>query len=434
MAWGKDLPGPLRSVDEHVAEALGLAGPLLPVELELTEAAGHYLAERVVSPWPLPLFDNSAMDGYALRSADVVGASRSAPVALEVRGDIPAGPIRGSLPSVDSPGGAVDSPGGAIRSPGGAVRIMTGAPIPPGADAVVPVEATDAGMHRVRVYEAVPAGANVRAAGEDASRGDAVLAAGDLIGPAQVALLASVGIARVTCHRAPRVAIFSTGDELVEPGEMPGLGQVPESNSYALAAGVAQLGARPWRLGSVPDDPGALRQLLDRVGAEADMVISSGGVSAGAFDVVKEVLGGSGTVSFVKVAMRPGMPQGIGTLGNGVPFFGLPGNPASALVSFTVFVVPAIGKMMGSPSPLRRPVMARSTERLQSVRGKREYLRVRAEVTPEGALSVRGAGGRGSHLVAGMAAANALAVVPEDCDEVRAGEEVGVLPWSGPWW
>ncbi len=360
-----------------------------------------------MAPAPLPGFDNSAMDGYAVRSEDLDG---DLPVVLPVVGDVAAGPA---------------SP---LRvQPGLCVRIMTGAALPPGADAVVPVESTDGGVSSVRIDRRVEPGAYVRRAGEDVEAGETVLTRGTALGSASLGLAAAVGRSRVLVRPRPRVVVVSTGSELVEPGAPMGPGQIADANSFALTAAALEAGAQAYRVGIVPDDPRTLLDTLEDQLVRADVLVTSGGVSVGAYDVVKEVLSRLGTVRFDKVAMQPGMPQGFGTIGpDGTPVFALPGNPVSALVSFEAFVRPALRRMVGA-EPIERPrVSAVAQADLRSVRGKRSFLRVKLTVR-KGAYVVAPVGGSGSHLLAGMSRANALAVVPEEVELVRAGEPVTVM-------
>jgi molybdopterin molybdotransferase len=396
----------VRSVDEHLAEVLQVVQPLAPLEVGLLDAHGCVLAEDVVAPLPLPGFDNSAMDGYAVRSADV----QQVPCVLPVVGDVAAGPA--SPLSVQ---------------PGLTVRIMTGAALPTGADAVVPVEHTDGGLAQVRIDRAPVPGQHIRRAGDDVAAGELVLANGSHLGSAQVGLAAAVGRARLLVRPRPRVVVISTGDELVEPGGHLVPGQLYDSNSVMLTAACLEAGAIAYRVGIVPDEGPKLLDTLEDQLVRADLLLTSGGVSVGAYDVVKEVLSRLGTVGFHKVAMQPGMPQGFGVIGpDRVPVFGLPGNPVSAAVSFEVFVRPALRRMLGSVAVTRPMISARAAEELRSPAGKRSFLRVRLEVQ-DGAYVVTPVSGAGSHLVAGMARANALAVVPEDVETVPAGQAVQVM-------
>ena len=396
----------MRTVDEHLAEVLQTVAPLQPLEVGLLDAHGCVLAEDVVAPAPIPGFDNSAMDGYALRAADVPAV----PVVLPVVGDVAAGPA---------------SP---LRVQQGlSVRIMTGAVVPVGAETVVPGEWTDGGIAQVRIDRQPQPGGFIRRAGEDVQAGETVLVAGSYLGSAQIGLAAAVGRSRLLVRPRPRVVVVSTGSELVEPGAPHGLGQLPDSNSLALTTACIEAGAIAYRVGIVPDDGKRLLDALEDQLVRADLLITSGGVSVGAYDVVKEVLSRLGTVGFHKVAMQPGMPQGFGVIGpDRTPVFGLPGNPVSALVSFEVFVRPALRRMLGAETLTRPVVTARTTTDLTASPDKRAYLRVSLEVR-DGAYVVSPVSGPGSHLVAGMARANALAVVPEGVERIAAGEPVQVV-------
>ena len=377
-----------------------------PLEMGLLDSHGCVLAEDVVAPAPLPGFDNSAMDGYAVRAADLVGA----PVVLPVVGDVAAGPA---------------SP---LRvQPGLCVRIMTGALLPQGADTVVPVEWTDGGIAQVRIDKAPDIGGFIRRAGEDVQAGETVLLSGSYLGSAQIGLAAAVGRSRLLVRPRPRVVVVSTGSELVEPGTPLAPGQLPDSNSLMLTTACIEAGAMAYRVGIIPDDGKRLLDALEDQLVRADLLVTSGGVSVGAYDVVKEVLSRLGTVGFHKVAMQPGMPQGFGVIGpDRTPVFGLPGNPVSASVSFEAFVRPALRRMLGAESLMRPVVSAVTTTDLVSPLGKRSFLRVWLEVR-DGAYVIKPVSGVGSHLVAGLARANALAIVPEDVDRVPAGTPVQVM-------
>ncbi|MGN6610980.1 MAG: molybdotransferase-like divisome protein Glp [Angustibacter sp.] len=399
------------SVDDHLQRCLAGVRALEPIELGLLEAQDCVLAEDVVSPLDLPGFDNSAMDGYAVRVDDVATASDDSPVSLPVVADIPAG-------STDH-----------LRLTGGqAMRIMTGAPVPAGAEAIVPVEASDGGVRAVELRAGATTGQHVRRVGTDVRAGDVVLRAGVSLGPAQLALLAAVGRARVRVHARPRVVVLSTGSELVEPGTTPGYGQVVDSNGVMLTAAAIDAGARPYRVGLVRDEPGTFLQTLTDQLVRADVVVTTGGVSAGAYDTVKEVLRGLGTVWFGKVAMQPGMPQGFGTVGpDETPIFTLPGNPVSAYVSFEMFVRPAIRKMAGHRTLFRRTETAVALESWTAPRGKLQLARVELGTSGDGRRVARLAGGQGSYVLGGLARAGALAVVPEDVTRVDEGDEVQCL-------
>ncbi|MGP3916757.1 molybdotransferase-like divisome protein Glp [Nonomuraea sp. 10N515B] len=393
----------MKSVDAHLAEILATVRPLAPLELELEQALGATLAEEVSSPVPLPPFDNSAMDGYAVRSADITDL----PVRLPVIDDVAAGSHE--LRAV---------------GPGHAVRIMTGAPVPAGADAVVPVEWTDGGTVSVTIDRPVQEGNAIRRAGEDVQAGEVVLKTGTVIGAAQLGIIAGVGRRRVLARPRPRVVVISTGAELVEPGGQLAPGQIWDSNSFTLTAAVREAGAEGFRAGSVGDDPAVLLDRLDTHLVRADAIITSGGVSMGAYEPVKEALSPLGTVRFEKVAMQPGMPQGFGVLGEDeVPIFALPGNPVSSYVSFMLFVRPALAKMRGLPGGPPEAVTAYVTGPLRSPAGRRSYLR--GVLASDGTVSP--VHGQGSHQLAALASANALIVVPEDVTEVPGGTEVEVI-------
>ncbi|MBI1349946.1 MAG: molybdopterin molybdenumtransferase MoeA [Actinomycetales bacterium] len=398
----------METVDDYRDRILSGIHVLDPLELPLSSAHGCVLAKDVAAPWPLPSFDNSSMDGYAVRAADVASATDESPVTLTVIDDVPAG-YRATE---------------AVRE-GTAVRIMTGAPMPDGADAVVPVERTDGGTDTVSITASVDAGAYIRRAAEDVASGDIVLSAGTLIGARQVAILAAVGCGLVYVHPRPRVAVISTGSELVEPGLPLRHGLISDSNSYLLVAACKEAGADAYRVGPIVDDD---RQFLAAVEDQlhrCDLILTSGGVSMGAYDTVKAVLSQLGSVEFTKVAMQPGMPQGHGYVGEEeVPIITLPGNPVSSYVSFENFVRPAIRRMRGL-SQLHRPVRAETcTVTLSSPAGKRQFARGR--FLPGGGVSPVGAG-QGSHVLGGLAVSDALIVVPEDTTTVNAGDNVTVI-------
>jgi molybdopterin molybdotransferase len=405
----------VKSVDAHLADILEGVEPLPPLHMGLLETIGCVLAEDVVSAVDLPPFDNSSMDGYAVVVADVAGASTGSPVLLPVVGEIAAG--SSFTPTV---------------APGTTVRIMTGAPVPAGAQAVIPQEWTDRGVRDVAISRKPEAGANIRRCGEDVHAGDVVLTRGTTIGPTQIGLLAAVGRARILVHPQPRVVVFSTGSELVEPGEPLGAGQIHDSNSYLLTAAVRELGAIAYRVAALPDDPSRLLGEIEDQLVRADVVLTSGGVSVGAHDVVKEVLSRSGTVEFVTVAMQPGKPQGQGTIGpQRTPIITLPGNPVSAFVSYEVFVRPLLRRLAGAISLHRPTVAAVLTEELRSPAGKRQFMRATL-IIKDGNYVVRPVGGPGSHLLGALSQANALIVVPEEVTAVPAGYAVTVMVLDNP--
>ncbi len=401
----------MRTVEEHLAVVLDGVEPLAAVDVPLLDSIGLTLAVDVVAPWPLPSFDNSSMDGYAVHAADVTSASPDAPVVLPVLGDVAAG---AAAPS--------------SLEPGTTVRIMTGAPMPDGADSVVPVERTDGGTERVSITEPAAPGSFIRRAGEDVTAGTVVQRAGDVVTERSIAVLASVGCASVHVVRRPHVVVISTGDELVEVGHPLEHGQIVDSNGLMLVALARAAGASAWRTPHAHDHDDELRAVLDAALRDADVVVTSGGVSMGAFDTVKAVLSQSGEVEFVKVAQHPGMPQGAGRLGERrVPIVTLPGNPVSSFVSFELYVRPLIRRLLGRRDVLRPSEPATLLEALDSPAGKQQYVRALLEVGPDGRRSVRPVGGQGSHVVGGLAMASALVVVPVGTDHVEAGDTVTVL-------
>ncbi|MGE7387725.1 gephyrin-like molybdotransferase Glp [Streptomyces sp. NPDC004126] len=433
----------LWSVDEHLADVLAAVRPLEPIELQLLDAQGCVLVEDVTVPVALPPFDNSSMDGYAVRTADVQGASEEFPAVLAVIGDVAAG--SGELPTV---------------GPGQAARIMTGAPLPPGAEAVVPVEWTDGGTGggaasgmtpasaapegaagEVRVHRAAEARAHVRSRGSDVQAGDLALAAGTVLGPPQIALLAAIGRGTVRVRPRPRVVVMSTGSELVQPGEALTAGTIYDSNSFALAAAARDAGAIAYRVGAVADDAETLRSTIEDQLIRADLLVTTGGVSVGAYDVVKEALTAAGSgegsgdepsgggVDFRKLAMQPGKPQGFGTVGpDHTPLLALPGNPVSSYVSFELFVRPAIRTLMGLPeSEVSRPsvrAVLKADAPIGSPAARRQFLRGTYDAE---AGTVTPVGGSGSHLIAALAHADSLMVVPEDVTSVEPGAELEVI-------
>lgn len=399
----------MKSVDDHLADILEAVVALPARRVPLADAHGCLLATDVRATVAVPSFDNSAMDGYAVRAADVADASETNPARLTVIGDIPAGAA--SFPTI---------------RPGTAARIMTGAPFPPGADTVVQVELTDGGTDTVVVNQPVPRGRHIRRAGDDVAPGALVLPAGTLLDAARIGLLATVNVARPPVRPRPRLTVVSTGDELVEVGRQLGPGQIVDSNSLAVAAAAREAGAVDRRLRASGDDPEAFAAVLADAVKDTDLLVTTGGVSVGAYDVVKQVLIETGSVRFDQLAMQPGKPQGFGLL-DGVPVFTLPGNPVSALVSFEIFVRPAIRRMRGFDNPLAELVRVRAGQSFSSPAGKRMYSRVRLVVADGGELVAYSAGGQGSHQLTGLATADALLVVPEDVTEVSAGTWLSAL-------
>lgn len=401
------------TVEQHLERILGVVRRLPARTVDLMEAQGRVLAADMVAAVDLPGFTNSAMDGYAVRSSELAGASERSPVLMPVRGDIAAG----NTASVELETGTV-------------MRIMTGAPLPQGADAVVPVELTDGGTQEVSIRLAPEVGEHLRERGGDVRAGEPILRAGVRLSPGRLALVAASGHSTVSAVRRPRVVVISTGDELVGPGEPLRFGQIADSNSVMTCALARAAGAEARQVGGVRDDAAQLSAVLDAQLTDADAIVTTGGVSMGAYDTVKEVLSRVGTMRFDKVAMRPGMPQGFGVLGEQrVPVFTLPGNPVSALVSFQVFVAPALSVMAGAGrgrAAGRLRVSARAGGSWPSVAGKTEFARVLLE---DGVARL--AGGQGSHMLGALAGANALAVVPPEVSEVRQGDVLDCLPLLG---
>ncbi|MCW2748095.1 MAG: molybdopterin molybdenumtransferase MoeA, partial [Nocardioidaceae bacterium] len=409
-------PAPARYVVEnHLEKILRGIGPLEAYDQPLIESLGLPLVEDITATTDLPRFDNSAMDGYAVRSADLIGATPHSPVTLPVVGSVAAGSARPFA-----------------MSAGAAVKIMTGAPIPTGADTIVPLEATDGGAQRVAISQEIPTGRYIRRAAEDVRAGEVVLAAGTVLGPREVGLLASLGIARIKARPRPRVVIMSTGAELREPGSSLDFDSIFDGNSYMLAAAVRAAGAIAYRVHATSDNPRDFINSLNDQLVRADLVITSGGISKGDHDVVKAALAATGEVEFVEVAMQPGKPQGFGVVGEDrTPIITLPGNTVSAYVSFEVFVLPAIRRMMGLV-PYRRPMVhAVLAADITSSPGKRQYVRGFFEVTHRGA-KVTPMAAKGSHLVGGLAQANALIVVGEDETALHMGETVRTLVLDRP--
>lgn len=400
------------SVADASARILAEIRPLAVERVPLLEALGRVLATPVVAPNTIPAWDNSAMDGYAVRAADLGAASAEAPVVLSVLETIPAG----AFPTRPV-------------SPGTATRIMTGAPIPAGADSVVRVEDTDAGTERVSIRSARDARRNVRRAGEDIAAGTVVLEPGAPIGPAQIGVLASVGAATIDVHRRPRVAFLGSGDEIVDLdrfAEALDGRKTITSNSYTLHAMIRAANAEPMNLGVARDDPADLRERFERA-AGSDLLITTAGISAGEYDYIRDVLAELGVELAVwKVRMRPGAPVGFGTL-RGMPWIGLPGNPVSTMVTFELFVRPALRRMLGHTRLFRRPVPVTLEEDVSTSARLTHFLRAVVAAREDGTLAARLTGPQGSGILTSMARANALLVIPEDRQRVPAGEQVHAL-------
>ncbi len=415
------------TVEEALERILSFFEALEPARMPIAEAGGMVISEDVVSHLDVPPLDNSAMDGYAVSSQSVSSAAPHAPATLRVidklaAGDLPTTPV----------------------GPGTAIRIMTGAPVPRGADAVVPFEDTDEVERRLKartldeisVRHPAGPGSNVRQAGRDLARGQTVLRRGTVIGPSQVGLLASLGHATVSVHRRPVVAILSTGDELVEPGLPLPEGRIYDSNGAGIAAAVMEAGGTPRQVGTARDDLESVNAKIDE-GIDSDMLITSAGVSKGDFDMVKDVLTRRGSMQFWSVRMRPAKPLAFGLLsasdgsGRTVPHLGLPGNPVSALVAFEQFGRLAIAKMLGRDPAMRPRVRAVLTDPIHNTDGRRVY--ARAVVTKrDGRYYASLTGDQSSNLLTSMAAANGLAICPEDLALKQAGDEVDVLMLRWP--
>ena len=434
---------PLTSVEDHLADILGTIRPLAPTELGLGDAYGLVLAEDVAAATPLPSFDNSAMDGYAIRIEDVAAASADNPVALPVVAEIAAGDT-----------GAYALP------PGTAIKIMTGAMLPHGAEAVVPVELTDGGASRVAIRETVGFGQSVRLAGGDAKAGQVLVTAGTMLRPMHIAVIAAAGRGAVLVRPRPRLVVLSTGNELAEPGTPIIPGRIWDSNSFMIAAAAREAGCLAYRHAILPDNPEEVLPAIQDQLLRADLLVTSGGVSMGGeHDVVKAALQQLGTITFRKVAMQPGMPQGFGTVapaqaaapegnprggllsrlaGRGevaespvtpgeherVPIFTLPGNPVSAYVSFQIFIRPAIGALQAYDGLGLERIRAEVTGPLRSPPGRRSFAR---GVLDRSAGRVAPLTGQESHQVATLGKADALIIVPEQVDRLAAGEIADVL-------
>ncbi|MDZ8200056.1 molybdopterin molybdotransferase MoeA [Microbacterium sp. SSW1-59] len=406
----------LLTVEQHRARILDALVALPSESLPLAQAHGLTSATDARAAVHIPVFDNSAMDGFAVRSADLVTATAESPVPLEVVADLPAG-----------------SPEDPPLAPGQAARIMTGSAVPTDADAVVPVEHTLAALQdsltRTDVTVSARVGQHIRRRGGDLAAGDVVVRRGEELTAFHLAALAAAGVARVAVHRRVRVAIVSTGSELVMPGGELRRGQIPESNGTLLAGLAAEAGAEVVHTARVADDPDAFgASLVAAADAGADVVVCTGGVSVGAYEVVRDVLEGD-RVRFDRVAMQPGKPQGFGALDSGIPVFCLPGNPVSVAVSWETFVRPALGHLQGRRN-LDRPVIRLPTSiGWRTPPDRRQYLPAAIDRSDPGRWTVAPAtaGGSGSHLAGGLARAEAYAVIPAEVGSVAAGDLVAVM-------
>jgi molybdopterin molybdotransferase len=398
----------LLTVEEARERILSRIAPLAPLQLPLQEAHGCVLAEDLVAERDIPDFASSAMDGFAVRASEVAEASPASPVELRIVGRA----LIGRRPESTVGGGE-------------AVRIATGAPIPAGADTIVPIEDCEVLGERVRILAPSPEGKHIRPSGEDVRGGELLVRAGRRLGAPELGLLATAGISHPPVHPRPRVVVLSTGDELIPPTQRPEYGQVRDSNAYTLYGALREVGAVPVMAGIVGDEPDELRETVLNHLVQADAYVSSGGVSVGERDVVKAAFFRRGDVEFFKVAMQPGMPQGFGHI-EGKPYFGLPGNPVSVFVSFEVFIRPALLKMMGRANLFRPQITARLEADVSGPRGKTQFARVIVRRDGDGYLA-KPTGGRGSNLIATVSRANGLAIVPQGVETAPAGSEVDVM-------
>ena len=405
---------PMLSVEEALARVLSAFQPLPPERVAILEALGRVLTEDVVADMDIPPLANSAMDGYAVQAADTAGANRGNPVRLRIIYNLAAGYTTH-----------------AAVTAGCAIRIMTGAPVPPGADAVVQFEDTEQGGEEVEIFKGVKAGTNVRSAGEDVKKGEWILPRGTEIRPQEVGMLAALGRKEAWVHRRPRVAILATGDEVIEVDALWQPGKIRNANSYSNAAQVIRYGGFPLLLGIARDDPGELTaKIREGLEKEADLFLTSGGVSMGDFDMVKKVLAAEGEMGFWRVRMKPGKPLAFGQI-RGVPLLGLPGNPVSAMVSFELFARPAILKMLGK-TRLEKPIIqAALMDGIGRKDKRRHYIRVTVE-KQDGEYRAYLTGDQGSGILLSMVRAQGLAVVSESADHVPAGTRVPVMMMDWP--
>lgn len=393
---------------EHALQTILSQIKILGTErVDILSSLGRVLAEDIYAPFNVPPFDNSAMDGYAVKFADIEKAAGDSPAKLKVLGDLPAG-LTASMPLKE----------------GEALRIMTGAPVPEGADTVIMQEDTHSGGSTVEILKQSPRGSNIRRAGEDIKKATVIFHSGTKLRPPHIGILASIKRAAITVYQRPRVAVLSTGDELIDIDEELTAGKIVTSNSYSLSALVIENNGIPITLGIARDTQEALREKLLE-GLHADVILSSGGVSVGDYDFVKDVLADLGMdMKFWKVAMRPGQPLAFGTIGE-KPTFGLPGNPVSAMVSFEIFVKPAMRKMSGHKALFGEIVEAVAEEKVSTRTGKKHFIRCTLHCRA-GTYYASTTGAQGSGVLMSMAAANGLMIVPEDQDIVNPGDRVKV--------
>ena len=403
----------LLSVDDARTRVLESVEPLAIEKVSLREALGLVSATEVRAPHALPRFDNSAMDGYAVSAADTSGAGEYAPVELEIVGEVRAG-------------GSDE----VVVEAGTAARIMTGAPLPAGADAIVMVEVTEEKDGKVLVKTSVEKGQHVRPAGDDLDAGEILVREGLELGPGELALLGSMGVTPVEVRRGPRVALLVTGDELVDPEEEPGPGQIRDSNALALLALLERAGARPVLSERVPDRREAVVEAFERAAEAADLVVSSGGVAVGKYDFVKDVVEELGNIELWRVAMQPGKPVVLGSVSN-VPFLGLPGNPVSVHVGFEQFVRPAIRKMRGCSSLLRPTLDATLTETITKRPGRLHFVRVRLS-NRDGGWFATPTGPQGSHIQSSLIDCHGVARFGREESKLAEGQRVTVEIWRLP--
>lgn len=406
----------MRTVAEFYQDCLAAVSQQPPLDVQLADAVACVLAENVEAPFDLPIADLAACDGYAVRSEDLSGARPDALVELPVTEEIRAGDV--------NPAALV---------PGMAIRIASGAPMPAGADCVLALDFTDRGVARVKAKTQPAVGENIRRRAEDVAEGEIVLRKGTRVGARQVALLAGVGRSRVLVHPRPRVVILSIGDEIVEPGCQARPGTVFDANGHALSTAISDAGAQTFRVAAVPDERSVLRETIEDQLVRADLILTTGGISYGSGDTVREVLSVLGTVRFDNVAAWPGHILGVGTVGadesgeGGTPIFCLPGDPVSAQVCFEVFVRPALRHMQGWVQLTRPSVRAAVDRSWYSPRGRREFVRVRLVGEPKSGYQAKVMGAPASLLLSALAESNALAIVPESTTNVRAGDMLQCL-------
>ncbi|MDK8752268.1 MAG: molybdopterin molybdotransferase MoeA [Schaalia turicensis] len=406
----------MRSVAEFYQDCLSAVAQQPPLDVQLADAVSCVLAEDVEAPFDLPVADLAARDGYAVRSEDLAGARPDNELSLRVTEEIRAGDV--------NPAALV---------PGTAIRIASGAPMPAGADSVIALEFTDHGMAQVNVRTQPAVGENIRRKAEDVEEGEIVLRKGTRVGARQVALLAGVGRSRVYVHPRPRVVILSIGDEIVEPGEKARPGTVFDANGHALSTAIADAGAQTFRVAAVPDERHVLSETIEDQLVRADLILTTGGISHGSGDTVREVLSTLGTVRFDNIAAWPGHILGVGTVGGddngggGTPIFCLPGDPVSAQVCFEVFVRPALRHMQGWTQLTRPSVKAAVDRSWYSPRGRREFVRVRLVGDPKTGYQAKVMGAPASLLLSALAESNALAIVPESTTNVHTGDMLQCL-------